>query len=160
LDIEQDPPLESHQNRPKTPALGIGDQDADRRRRAPSGKQGLKGMDKTVLPRQEGPPAFLQNNGLQSRFEGLQGRKPGATDRKKYKQEHLYQRDEAQRRLAFSEAKTTNDVIPAKAGIQKHQLVTNRWTPAFAGVTTFYEAGSVHSTFSKSEAGRGRLIFT
>jgi hypothetical protein len=35
--------------------------------------------------------------------------------------------------------KTTNDVIPAKAGIQKYQLVTKHWTPAFAGVTTFYE---------------------
>ena len=31
-------------------------------------------------------------------------------------------------------------VIPEKAGIQDYQLVTKSWTPAFAGVTTFYEA--------------------
>ena len=29
--------------------------------------------------------------------------------------------------------------MPAESGIQKYQVVTNHWTPAFAGVTTFYE---------------------
>jgi hypothetical protein len=28
--------------------------------------------------------------------------------------------------------------MPAKAGIHEYQLVTKHWTPAFAGVTTFY----------------------
>jgi len=26
-----------------------------------------------------------------------------------------------------------------RGGIQKYPVVTNHWTPAFAGVTTFYE---------------------
>jgi hypothetical protein len=30
-------------------------------------------------------------------------------------------------------------VIPAKAGIQCSQALTNSWTPFFNGVTTFYE---------------------
>jgi hypothetical protein len=34
--------------------------------------------------------------------------------------------------------KTATAVIPAKAGIQEYQWVTKHWTPAFAGVTTFY----------------------
>jgi len=29
--------------------------------------------------------------------------------------------------------------MPAEDGIQKYPVVTNHWTPAFAGVTTFYE---------------------
>ena len=29
--------------------------------------------------------------------------------------------------------------MPAKAGIQEYQVVTKRWTPAFAGVTTSCE---------------------
>jgi hypothetical protein len=33
--------------------------------------------------------------------------------------------------------KSTPNVIPAKAGIQKDQLVKKDWTPASAGVTTF-----------------------
>ncbi len=28
--------------------------------------------------------------------------------------------------------------MPAKAGIQEYQRVTNNWTPVFAGVTTSY----------------------
>jgi hypothetical protein len=35
--------------------------------------------------------------------------------------------------------KSIPNVIPAKAGIQKDQLVKKDWTPASAGVTTFYE---------------------
>jgi hypothetical protein len=35
--------------------------------------------------------------------------------------------------------KSTAKVIPAKAGIQINVL-QNRWTPVFTGVTTFYEA--------------------
>jgi hypothetical protein len=34
--------------------------------------------------------------------------------------------------------KTATAVMPAKAGIQEYQRVTKHWTPAFAGVTTFY----------------------
>jgi hypothetical protein len=30
--------------------------------------------------------------------------------------------------------------MPAKAGIQKYQIAENPWTPALAGVTTFYES--------------------
>jgi hypothetical protein len=39
--------------------------------------------------------------------------------------------------------KTISNVIPAKAGIQKFQPVTKHWTPAFAGVTSFYEVVSL-----------------
>jgi hypothetical protein len=35
--------------------------------------------------------------------------------------------------------KCSLSVIPAKAGIQCSQEVTNSWTPFFNGVTTFYE---------------------
>ncbi len=34
--------------------------------------------------------------------------------------------------------KSTTNVIPAEAGIYKYKVVTERWTPAFAGVTTSY----------------------
>ena len=43
--------------------------------------------------------------------------------------------------------KSATDVIPAKAGIQKYQMVTKHWTPAFAGVTTFYEVAKVEGEY-------------